>query len=251
MIAIIKNDKIRLDAAEEFQKVLTEPSIVVPLGSCLPKGTNRIISLGGDGTLIACFRTYPNMPILGVNYGNLGFLSGLKKGENPNQEFVIQERGVLCNSISSELALNEIVVARGAIPRSLKLAIYVDGILLVKYLSDGVIIATSTGSTAYSLSANGPIVSPEINAIIINPICPHLRKDNSFVLPYTAKVQVEVLNSAEGFLTIDGQVSHSIKRNDVIEIAYSEHKAKLLYKKDYSFIERCNTPVLKHDFFEL
>jgi len=236
--AIIKKDKISLSEAEEFQRSLNESAVILNLGDKLPKETEKIISLGGDGTLIACVRNYPGLPILGVNYGSLGFLSAIKKGENPNQEFIAFERGMLSNSISKGLALNEIVIARGAVPRSLKLEVYVDDVLLAKYLSDGVIIATSTGSTAYSLSAGGPIVSPEIESIIITPICPHFNRNSSFVLPHDSEIKVIVLDSDESFLTIDGQVSYSIKRDESIEIKYSKNKAKLLYKKDYLFISK-------------
>jgi len=237
---IRKENKVSLAEVEGFQARLKEKSEIFILGDNLPQNVRKIVSLGGDGTVIECSRLYPNIPILGVNYGHLGFLSGIEKDEDPNQEFYLSERGTLKNSLTDELALNEIVIARGNKPRSLKLAVYINGMLLTKYLADGVIIASSTGSTAYSYSAGGSIVSPELEALIITPICPHFRRPNSFVFPKSTKIGIEIFNAGEANLTIDGQSLVPIEEKQIIEISYSESKVKLLYKEDYSFIERLN-----------
>jgi len=235
---IRKESKVSLEEVMKFQMRLKEKSEIFVLGDNLPSNVDKIISLGGDGTVIECSRLYRDIPILGVNYGHLGFLAGIEKDENPNQEFNIIERCMLQNSLIPSLALNEIVIARGIKPRSIKLAVYIDDILLTKYLSDGIIVATSTGSTAYSLSANGPIISPDLEVLLITPICPHFRRPNGFVFPKKSKVKIIVLNSTEACITLDGQISAPIMKNQEVEISYSDCNAKLLYKNDYSFIDK-------------
>jgi len=238
MTAVVRKRKVGLEEALEFQKKLNEESIVVTLGDKLPPNTDRVIALGGDGTALAVAKEYPNHPIMSVNYGHLGFLSALNKDDDPNGEFKTIERITLKNSFCDYLALNEIVIARGSIPRSVKMAVYIDDILLSKYSADGIIISTPTGSTAYNLSAHGPIISNDVDCIIITPICPHFNKNNSVVVGMNSVVRIKLLSNTKTFITIDGQITKSLNPGQEISISLSDKRIKFLYDKNYNFISR-------------
>src|SRR4051794_15976384 len=198
----------------------------------LPEGTDLIIVLGGDGTLLSAARVVAgsNIPLFAVNLGHLGFLTAIRvedlypeleralKGEHR----IGRRRMVDCElvrdgeMIASYSALNDVVITKSELARMIDLDAHVDNHFVAAYKADGLIIATPTGSTAYSLSAGGPVIFPSVSAFCITPICPHMLTNRPVIVPDTSVI--EVLNhSAEGiFLTIDGQVGEPLCPGDRI-----------------------------------
>ncbi|MBC5627529.1 NAD(+)/NADH kinase [Clostridium sp. NSJ-6] len=222
-----------------------------------------IIVLGGDGTILGVARDINekyNYPILGVNIGNLGFLASieidnldyaLKKIKN--NEFIIQDRILLeCESnIESKLevnkALNDIVIARGTLSRMMKFKVFIDDKLYYTFKGDGLIIATPTGSTAYSFSAGGPFVYPDMEVITITPICPHTKSMQPIVLNAKSKIEIKADSySEEIYLTFDGQKSLKNIDKSIIRIKKSKENAKILLLDDYDYFKVLRKKILNN-----
>ena len=222
-----------------------------------------IIVLGGDGTILGVARDINekyNYPILGVNIGNLGFLASieidnldyaLKKIKN--NEFIIQERILLeCESnIEGKLevnkALNDIVIARGTLSRMMKFKVFIDDKLYYTFKGDGLIIATPTGSTAYSFSAGGPFVYPDMEVITITPICPHTKSMQPIVLNAKSKIEIKADSySEEIYLTFDGQKSLKNIDKSIIRIKKSKENAKILLLDDYDYFKVLRKKILNN-----
>jgi len=216
-----------------------------------------VIVLGGDGTLLSVARLIGarGTPILGVNLGSLGFLTEVTLDEMYPLladillgKMIIDERGMLEAAIRREgqeiakyTVLNDVVINKGALARMILMETRVDGWLLNTYRADGLIISTPTGSTAYSLSAGGPIVYPTVGAVIISPICPHTLTNRPIVVPDDAAIEVTLLTEDEDVLvTLDGQEGHQIKFMDTVAIKKIKGTTKLILspKKDYYQILR-------------
>lgn len=211
-----------------------------------------VFSLGGDGTLLSTVRRVANygVPVLGVNIGGFGFLAEFTVEslfESLDRllegDFSVSERMMLEVSVEhggrvteTHVALNDAVIDSGALARMLKLKAFVETEELTCYEADGLIIATPTGSTAYSLSAGGPIVHPELAAILLTPICPHTLTNRPILLPAERTVVVEVNEDRDGAgLTVDGQVGIKLGARDVVRITRSPHSVRLVasYKRSY------------------
>ena len=216
-----------------------------------------VIVLGGDGTLLSVARLIGarGTPILGVNLGSLGFLTEVTLDEMYplledilSGKMIIDERGMLEAAIRREgqeiaryTVLNDVVINKGARARMILMETRVDGRLLNTYRADGLIISTPTGSTAYSLSAGGPIVYPTVGAVIISPICPHTLTNRPIVVPDDAAIEVTLRTEDEDVLvTLDGQEGHQIKFMDTVAIKKIKGTTKLILspKKDYYQILR-------------
>jgi len=204
----------------------------------MPHEVDLLIVLGGDGTLLATARALNRkpVPILAVNLGGLGFLTEVTRDElYPTLEMVladthcvdrrVQLEGELIRAdevLSTFLALNDVVLNKGAMARILDFELRVDGQKVSTYKSDGLIVSTPTGSTAYSLSAGGPIVAPTVQAFIVTPICAHTLNHRPLVLPDTARIEIAVKSQHEAaHLTVDGQVGYTVLSEDVVRL----HKA--------------------------
>lgn len=182
-------------------------------------GTDLIIVLGGDGTFlsIAHQAVEAQVPVAGFNLGMLGFLTAMKKEAlAEGLGHILAGRGEITRRKLLQVgfrdrtysALNDVVVNKGTIARIVKLLLQIDGATVAEVKGDGIIIATPTGSTAYSISAGGPIVSPDVNGIIITPICPHSLTFRPLVVPDAAAISVQLLTPhMDTFLTIDGQTA--------------------------------------------
>jgi NAD+ kinase len=223
----------------------------------LPDHADLLVVLGGDGTLLAAARALHRkpVPILAVNLGGLGFLTvitqdelypaleGVLAGEYATERRV-QVAGELVRadeSISKFLALNDVVLNKGAIARILDFDVLVDGRFISTYKSDGLIVSTPTGSTAYSLAAGGPIVLPNVSAFIITPICAHTLTHRPIVLPDTASIEVVVKSQREAaYLTVDGQVGLAAHSEDIVRMRKSDSYVELIQPpgKDYFEILR-------------
>ena len=211
----------------------------------LPGRVDLLIVLGGDGTLLSAARLVGvlGVPILGVNLGGLGFLTATPEEDLPTAieallqgRYVIEERMVLSSHIrrgaarlGDALALNDVVITKGATGRIINLEVQVDGQFVTGYRGDGVIVSTPTGSTAYSLAAMGPIVFPTLDALILTPICPHTLTNRPIVLPAEGRVEVHLHADAQAVtLMVDGQVGYPLEGKDVVEVKRAESLIKLV-----------------------
>lgn len=206
--------------------------------------------LGGDGTIIAASKKcapYNNI-LIGINTGNLGYLSTLESSNLKDVSDMLlsddihyDNRYMLCVKVfsgeketASYHALNEIVLSRSANSHLVDFTAYSDDKTLCRYRADGMIIATPTGSTAYSLSAGGPILSPDTDAMVITPICPHMLKARSIVLP-PKHIKIKASDLSE--LSVDGQFLYTILPEDYITIEKSIYTASLAHNKELSFYD--------------
>lgn len=214
------------------------------------KDLDMIISLGGDGTILNTVRLIEghHIPILGVNIGNLGFLTSaeLNNFEEEfkdilNGNYTIENRLLLDCKINKDentkfRALNDIVISKGTLSRIVKFNIYIDGFLFTSFKADGIIISTPTGSTAYSMSAGGPIIYPTLKVISITPICPHILGMRTLVIDSNSEIQIKPeLSSDKIFLTIDGQSSKSMSDDDYITVKSAQQECKLIRTKNYDY----------------
>lgn len=223
----------------------------------IPELSDIIIVLGGDGTMLSVCRIIgaKEVPVLGVNIGGLGFLTEVQKediysvlekvlkGECPIEERIMLEAHVYRNnkSIEDYVVVNDVVINKGALARIIDLETYINGDYVTTFKADGLIVATPTGSTAYALSAGGPILFPTLKSIILAPICPHMLTNRPIVLPDDVLIEMVLRSPAENvFLTIDGQVGFSLNLNDIIKVKKSHLKTKLLIpcEKNYFHVLR-------------
>lgn len=211
-----------------------------------------IISLGGDGTLLKAARlaASTDIPVFGVNLGGLGFLTqiGIDDLESSleklyQEKYFVDERMMLDCSVTRKdkeirkfTALNDIAIGKGAFARIICLATYVNDDYVITYSADGLVISTSTGSTAYSLSAGGPIVNPGINSMILTPICPHTLSARPLIIGENDQVRITLESSEEEVMvTIDGQEGFTLEPEDEVIVKKSSHKARLITFKEKSF----------------
>ncbi len=203
------------------------------------------IVLGGDGTLLAATRVlaHAGVPILAVNLGTLGFLTEVVLAElYPNLQCVLDGSSAMdirsmlhCQLLrggqvlAEHHALNDIVVAQGAIARMTEYIVEIDGMLVSNYKADGLIVATPTGSTAYSLAAGGPIVVPNVRAFVMTPISPHALTHRPLMVQDSSEIRISTaLRHQEAFLTVDGQLGFPLQDGDEILCRRSRHEVKLL-----------------------
>jgi len=205
----------------------------------IPKKVEMIIVLGGDGTLLSVARLMGNhdVPILGVNLGGLGFLTEITLEELyrvlekvVQGDFITDERVVLNASVirrgermAEFIVLNDAVINKGALARIIDLETTINGEYLTTFKSDGLILSTPTGSTAYNLSAGGPIVYPSLHCIIITPICPHTLTNRPIVIPDDVEIRATLkTKQQEVILTLDGQQGFTLEFEDVVEVKKAE-----------------------------
>ena len=203
-----------------------------------------VVVLGGDGTLLSVARTVrAGVPILGVNLGTLGFLTEVGRTElYPSLveilagRFTIEKRALLDVELAragggkvTYRILNDAVIAKSALSRIIQLTLRVDGRRVTSYRSDGLIISTPTGSTAYNLSAGGPIVNPLLPVVVLTPICPHTLSLRPIVVPDTSKVEITLETEREEvFLTLDGQEGSELGFRDSVRLTRSDSTAHLV-----------------------
>lgn len=206
-----------------------------------------IIIIGGDGTFLSVARhaVEHQVPIVGFNLGSLGFLTELSK-ESIKKSIVdiftnqvkMSERTLLEADIKGEkwVALNDVVLSKGNIARIIGLMLEIDGAGIAEIRADGLIISTPTGSTAYSLSAGGPIVTPEVNGIVVTPICPHSLTFRPLVIPDDSQVRItHVCEGAEVFITIDGQSVIPFEFGEHIGVGIHHKKLKIFVSREMNY----------------
>ena len=212
-----------------------------------------VVVLGGDGTLLSVARNLADsIPILGVNMGNLGFLTEVPRSElYPSVmrflegDFEVDERALLDVTLkraSGEAVpyrvLNDAVLNKSALARIIELVVTVDGHRVATYRSDGLIISTPTGSTAYNLAAGGPILNPQLPVVVVTPICPHTLTLRPIVVPDSASVDIRLETSHEEvYLTLDGQEGTQIEYGDTVSLRRSEDVVRLIKTSDRTFYD--------------
>lgn len=226
----------------------------------IPPETDLVVAIGGDGTIMHAAKCAAgrDLPVLGINSGKLGFLAGLEVNETDRlqalftREYEIEERLLLDVTVDGDagthLAMNEAVVSRGALSRLVDLTVVSGGQDVMRYRADGVMIATPTGSTAYSLSAGGPVVDPSVEALLLTPICPHSLYARSYV--FSAETELTVRPTASDgntFLTVDGEREISLLPGQAVTVRRSAMTAKLIRLKKQSFYDILNHKLINRD----
>lgn len=204
-------------------------------------GSDLLLSIGGDGTILRTARSAVphSVPILGINLGNLGFMTELKTTEALDKlslmlkgEGWIEERAMLeARQVSKDgvfYALNDVVVGRRSSIRLVNILTKINDEVLTTYRADGVIVATATGSTGYALAAGGPILYPQAREIVLKPVCSHFTLDKALVLPSETIVKLKVATIHEAMLSIDGQVEAPLNSGDEIQVRLSPYMARFL-----------------------
>ncbi len=243
---------LRWCAERDIQPILEKDTAgLCPQATCgvvgrseLPSHSDLLLVLGGDGTLLSMARMVGDLgvPILGVNLGGLGFLTALTVEElfpaleaYLRDELVIEDRMLLearvyrqGERLGEYAALNDVVITKSAMSRIIWLEVAVDGDFATGYRADGLIVSTPTGSTAYCLSAGGPIVYPTMDAVVLTPICSHTLTNRPIVLPATQRISITLLTDQDVMLTLDGQVGFALKANDTVEVRRATARTRLL-----------------------
>ncbi|MCI0353496.1 MAG: NAD(+)/NADH kinase [Acidobacteria bacterium] len=222
------------------------------------KAPSLVVVLGGDGTMLAAARAVARtgIPILGVNLGSLGFLTEVPLPDlYPTLEAVhekrcrIESRAMLhcCllrqeNCVAEYDALNDIVVSKSALARIVDFDVEIDSQFVSNYKADGLIVATPTGSTAYSLAAGGPILAPDVNGFVVTPVSPHALTNRPLVVRDAAEIVLIVRTTQEGaFLSVDGQVGIPVQDGDRIVCAKSKHEVRLVRLENRTFFDVLRT----------
>lgn len=249
-VAIVVNEgkPVAIERAREIAKLLHEGGIGVGLDE-----PNLVISLGGDGTMLraAQYAHASDVPLLGVNLGTLGYLTEVDAAHEIEAlrrvlagDYETQDRMMLSCATESEtyVALNEVLVEREARRRLVRLAVKVGGESLGDFNADGVIVATPTGSTAYALSAGGPIVSPRAECLVVVPVSPHMVFARPFVLAADEIVEITVHDSGQAAsLSLDGHIGCDLASGATVVVQRHERPLKLIRLGGPRFIERLRT----------
>ncbi len=228
----------------------------------IPKTVDWVVVLGGDGTLLGAARRVGRFgsPILGVNLGGLGFLTGIPfERLYPVIEMMINGRLEVESRVMLETkvlrkgkvvcrfeVLNDVVINKGTLARIIDLDVAINEEFLTTFRADGLIISTPTGSTAYNLSAGGPILYPTVETFILTPICPFTLTNRPIIIPDTSVIQIKMKNESEEtvVLTFDGQVGFDLYYDDKVIIRKSEKKIKLFRPPDHSYFNILRTKLM-------
>ena len=232
-------------------RIITDNSYGIPHAEVvsadrLMEEADMFIALGGDGTMLrlSALASEKGQPILGINLGTLGFLAEVEKDKIApamnallNGNYTIEERSMLDGCVIRDgknlvnyTALNDFVISRSSFKRVLKLEVYIDSCMVDSYTSDGIILSTPTGSTAYSLSAGGPIVDPRLDVTVVTPICAHSLSTRPIITPASKTVEVKIKSPSKRdiLLTVDGQRGYELEGGDIVKITSSATKTKLI-----------------------
>lgn len=249
LIARLESDSVRVWLEKEAALRLGREDLA---GSDRELAEARVaLVLGGDGALLKAARLAAphGVPILGVNLGHLGFLAAVEPSGLDEAlarvfrgEYSIEERLMLKAEVwregrlvASSFGLNDAAVTRGVFARVIEIETWIDGSLIGTFLADGMIVATPTGSTAYSLSAGGPIVHPGVEALIVTPICPHTIGARTIVTMPDQEVTIRILSRDDAMLTVDGQVGENLKALDRVVVGRAGKPARLVSFGDRGF----------------
>ena len=226
--------------------------------------TDMAISIGGDGTLLGiCRRVYGrDVPVCGVNIGTFGFLADIEISELEGKlskilsgGYHLEERMIIAGFVGSGTgkerflgrALNDIVVTKGGAARMLRLGLTVDGCRVMDYSADGLIVSTATGSTAYSLSAGGPLINPKVKGLLLTPICPHTFNARPMVMDENDEIKIGVnAFHRDIIVTFDGQESFKLLPGDDVTVRRAEKPAKIVKFSDKNYYQTIRTKLLRN-----
>ena len=209
-----------------------------------------LIVLGGDGTLLEAARHNIDLPIVGINLGHLGFLTQLVPSDIETvlpsvlrDDFDVDRRLTLAFCVdgkdSGVIAMNDVVIDKGAAPRPMEITTYISGLFLSRFFADGAIVATPTGSTAYSMSAGGAIVSPSASAMLLSPICAHTLSIRPVVVSADETIEIAIsfrsVKEKKGNLTVDGQLSYELFEGQRVRVSRSQKTLNLIKCGGYNF----------------
>ena len=250
--AVFETETAELMAAATGREVMTQ--------SELARSVDMVVVLGGDGTLLsmadAIGEAGSGIPIMGVNFGSLGFLTEVTLPElyrsldsALNGRAHVEERMMLrsitrrSGQIMRSIALNDVVITKAARSRMIDLSVSVGSEFVTRVRADGLIVATPTGSTAYNLSAGGPIVEPSLDALLLTPIAPHTLTNRPIVIPGSASVRVQpnLSDRDEAFVTFDGQAGFQLQIGDDIEVKRADKPLRLIRSSTRSYFEVLRT----------
>ena len=248
-----KHDNSVILEADIISKAKTEMSGIESAGrDSIASKCTVILALGGDGTILAASRAVGSsgVPIAGINLGGLGFLAEVAIEEIYERleliqagDYLVEERMVIKAIVDDDKdthyrALNDIVIERGYSSRLMSISVRVDGSFFNDYTADGIIIATPTGSTAYSLSAGGPIIVPPLQTMVVTPISPHSLSQRAVVLKPDSIIEISFKNVPEEMLlSMDGQTSVKIRQDQSVRVVRAESDIKLIKWKDKSYFD--------------
>ena len=221
----------------------------------LGKRADLLITFGGDGTLLSVARHAPEqVPIIGVNMGTLGFLTEIRVEEfpavldrvleghyyvEPRVTFTVSVSGPERDSNRKYRVLNDVAINKSAVARIIEMRVSVAGLFVSTFRGDGLIVATPTGSTAYNLSAGGPIIYPTMGAVVITPICPHMLTNRPIVLPDELDIEIGLMtpDSKDVYLTLDGQEGFELSDRDRVCVRKSEERVLLVQSPDKNYFD--------------
>ncbi|MCK4766239.1 MAG: NAD(+)/NADH kinase [Candidatus Aminicenantes bacterium] len=249
-VQVLQSLKVEIFLEKIAAELLGEKSAV--LREEIAGYADMIIVIGGDGTFLSVAKhaVEQDVPVAGFNLGALGFLTELKKERLEetieaalNDQLTISERKLLQLHYKGEtgVALNDVVVSKGNIARIIKLSLEIDGLYVADIKADGLIVSTPTGSTAYSLAAGGPIVTPPVDGVVVTPICPHSLTFRPFVIPAGSRVKVKLISEGtEVFITIDGQKVIPMHSGDYFETTVYSKKLKMVVSNNMNYFRLLN-----------
>lgn len=227
----------------------------VPSKQELARNSDLLITFGGDGTLLSVARHAPDsVPVIGVNMGTLGFLTEIRVEEFPEVlervlegHYYVEPRVTFSVSVSGPdrdsskryRVLNDVAINKSAVARIIEMRVSVAGLFVSTFRGDGLIVATPTGSTAYNLSAGGPIIYPTMGAVVITPICPHMLTNRPLVLPDELDIEISLTtpDARDIFLTLDGQEGFELSERDRVCVRKSEERVLLVQSPDKNYFD--------------
>ncbi len=244
LLAFLRDRNVPVVLEKPTAALVPELDVTALTRNELPSEVDLLVVLGGDGTLLSMARSVGDLavPLLGVNLGGLGFLTAttteetlpavdayLTGGMTVEDRMMLEARVMRAGQhVFQQAALNDVVITKSAMSRIINLTVAVEGQTATAYRADGLIISTPTGSTAYCLSAGGPILFPTMDAIVLVPIASHTLTNRPIVLPGTHRIFVTLQTAQEVMLTLDGQVGFELRDHDVVEVSQSRARVRLV-----------------------
>ena len=214
--------------------------------------SDLVVAIGGDGTLLSSARKFGSrgIPILGINLGNLGFLTDIAPEdlttsfkEVINGNYLKDERSFLSTNLNGtkeqSIALNEVVIHSGSIAKLIEYELFIDNCFVYRQKADGIIISTPTGSTAYSLSGNGPIVHPDVKAITLLPMFPHSLNARPLLVDEDSEIMINICSKGKTDISLDSHNESKLRKDDSIRLSKAKSKLTLIHPKDHDFYSAC------------
>ena len=241
-------------------KKITPASSSIKTNSKLKKYTDKyiiekadlVVAIGGDGTLLSCARKFGSkgIPVLGVNLGQLGFLTDIAPEdlttsfkEVVNGKYSLDYRSFLSAELKGlkkkNIALNEVVIHSGSIAKLIEYELFIDNCFVYRQKADGIIISTPTGSTAYSLSGNGPIVHPNVRAITLLPMFPHSLNTRPLLIDEDSEINIKICNQGSVNISLDSHNKYKLRQGEFVTLSKAESKLTLIHPKDHDFYSAC------------